>query len=1017
MLSGSYNIPYGYNFAEELAKGLWQAYGDKPEILAQSLVFLPTSRSCQAVKDAFLRITDGKASLMPRLIPLAEPEEDDVILALPDAPYIKPAIPPLKRQILLTQLISKTKGVQAKAEHEKISFDQALRISSSLSQLLDDCHAFEIPLKKIKQLTEGEYANHWEPILTFLDILFENWPLILEELDIQDAGARRAEILNLLSHAWVQNPPSYPIIAAAINRNIPSVQRFLKTLHHLPQSAVVFQGMEHIDDNLWTYFLNEERSWFEDSIAQSSPFWVNAQLLKHMELTPKNLAHWPCINEQSPPPQSMASQFMAQSLRPPHCQDKTEPNWPCDVFDNITLVECETSHDEAMVIAMMMRSQLENEGKTAALVTSDRSLAQKVRSQLRRWQLNINDSAGITLNQAPIGIYLNLTAQMIAENIRPRSLVAFLKHPFTRLGLSRDECRNLARHLDYYLRDLGNIQGFQLIMQHLQKKQDVLFGKGKQDEILDLIIAKLGELRLHMAPLTEKMSQYLTSAYELLYSHVEFCEWAATGHDNLGSDELWRQEAGESSSQLIRGLLQEFSGLPKINGTRWAEVFNIFLESKIIRPVKYSHPRLFIWGMVESRIQQADLTIIGGFNESHWPQIPETGPWLNRPMRKQIGMSGIEEEIGLNAADFMNLATAPQVMITRARKEGGSPSLQSRWLSRMEAHLKNHHLPSLREKSSPWLAWLSKLSKAEENPYLKLAHRPAPMPPLEARPKKLSVTRIEDLIKDSYSIYARKILNLYPLDKLEQDRGALEFGNLAHDIVEEFIAHMQQELGSDGTLDQEHFLQLKQLAMEKLQALHLPSHQEDFWKRRLMRLCEWFFAQESKSRHLIEKTYLEITGQYQFSVNDSYLTVTGKADRIDQLKDGRLRIIDYKTGSLPSIKSVVDGRSPQMTLEAIMAEKGGFSAFKAAPISQLEYWPISGKTSAKPPSPIKLDEEKYAHLLDDTENLLYTVIEYFDMSETPYFARPYGNKLKIFGQYDHLSRYGEWASSGDAMDD
>ncbi len=1013
MLCGSYNIPYGYNFAEELAKGILQAYGASPQILAQTLVFLPTSRSCQSVKEAFLRISEGKATLMPRLIPLGEPDEDDILLATDKTPDIRPAIPPLKRQILLTELITKTRGVQAKSSDEKISFDQALRISQHLSRLLDDCYAHEVDLENIKKLAIGEYAEHWQPILTFLDILFENWPHILTAFDVQDAGARHAEILNLLSIAWQNNPPRAPIIAAAINRNIPSVRRLLKTIHQLPQSAVVFQGLEHIDSELWQYFLEKDRNWFEDSIAQSSPFWINAKLLEAMDITPQNVSPWLALA-----PQSKASGFIAQSLRPPACalksQSLTSSGDSTDIFDNLKLVECENSHDEAMVIAMMMRSQLENEGKTAALVTADRTLAQKVRAQLRRWQLNINDSAGISLSQAPIGIYLNLSAQMIGENFKPRSLVAFLKHPFTRLGLNRDDCRRLARHLDYHLRDMGNISGLSLILQKLAHKQESYFAKNKNDENLNLIIAKLNELRLYISPLKAAMAQKQTSAYEILHHHIEFCEWAATGGEHLTGNELWKQEAGEAASQLISALFQEFSQIQEINGTRWAEVLNTFLDGKIVRPVKYSHPRLFIWGMVESRIQQADLTIIGGFNEGNWPQIPDIGPWLSRPMRAQMGMAAVEEEVCLNAADFMNLAAAPQVIITRALHEGGKPTIASRWLSRIEAQLQHKGMASLKERNTPWLPWMNALMQAPDSPFLWPAHRPAPIPPLAARPKSLSVTRIEDLIKDSYSIYASKILGFYPLDSLEQDKGALEFGNLAHDIVEEFVATMQLDYGSNAPLNDTHLLALRKMAEDKLKALNLPPHQESFWSRRLMRLCESFFASENRLRGDITHSYLEVSAAYNFSINGQSLTVTGKADRIDKLWDNSLRIVDYKTGQLPSEKDVTLGRSPQMTLEAIMAQKGGFSDFEAMNVQSLLYWQISGNSSAKEPKPIML---KDSPILENTENLLYAVIEHFADSETPYFARPYGSSVKIFGNYDHLSRFKEWASSGDDMDE
>ncbi|MFV0321828.1 MAG: double-strand break repair protein AddB [Alphaproteobacteria bacterium] len=1003
MLQGCYNIPYGFNFADELAAGILKTYGHDYQLLASVTIFLPTARACRSVHEAFLRANDGKANIAPRLVPLGDPNADDVLLNMPDAPTIKPAISELKRRIHLTQLIGATKGVQAKAADEKISYDQAARISQTLGALLDDMAAYEVDIGAFTALTQGEYADHWKPILKFLDIIFTNWPHILADLGVQDAGNRRVQILDALCQAWAFNPPKTPIIAAAINRNIPSVRRFLEAIAGLENGSIVFQGFEHIDDDMWNLFTREDMDWHSQSTAESSPFWVNTQLLHAIHKKPEDIRPWPflAINSQNQPEYSIAD-----CLRPPGVKaiDFELKKLPFE------LVECENSSEEAKLIALMMRSQLEKNGQTAALITPNRDLAQKVQAELKRWHLDIDDSAGVALSKTPIGIYLCLINEMAAENIRPRSLVAFLKHPFTHLGKDRNQLRPLARKLDIYLREAGNIEGFALINQYLRKTQAQQFEDGNMDADLAILLDLLNQIELHIAPFTRLLSEVQAAPQEVLHHHIQFTEWAATGDIGLGADILWKGDAGQTASSFIAALLEELALLPIINGKRWPEFFTLFLDGQTIRPVRNTHPRLFIWGMVESRIQQADLTIIGGFNEGHWPQIPDTGPWLSRPMRKQLGMNGVEEEIGLNAADFMNLVSAPKVVITRPMREGSKPATKSRWLRRIEAKLPSDYKNN---NQNIWHNWLHALYDIPQIPSLKPALRPAPTPPLTARPRKLSVTRIDNLLKDSYSIYVSHILKLYPLNDLESDLDAAAFGNLAHDILEEYIALMAQDVGVNQILDNRHLDILKDLAQTKLVALNLPKAQEGFWQRRLDNLCDWFFEQENKDRQKICKTWLEIRGEYTWASDYKPFTLTGRADRIDVLEDGTIRIIDYKTSSIiPTKKQVYNHQAPQMTLEALIAQKAGFPQFDAYQASSLEYWQISGSASAKP-TQIPVEE----NIITDAENLLTYLVNYFDNPATPYWARPYGNAIKIYGTYDHLARYKEWSTSGENADE
>src|SRR3546814_2943952 len=100
------------------------------------------------------------------------------------------------------------------------------------------------------------------------------------------------------------------------------------------------------------------------------------------------------------------------------------------------------------------------------------------------------------------------------------------------------------------------------------------------------------------------------------------------------------------------------------------------------------HPRLHIWGPLEARLQHADIVILGGLNEGTWPREARPDPWLSRPMRERFGLPLPERRIGLSAHDFAQAFCAPRVMLTRAEKVDGAPTVPSRFLARLETVLR-----------------------------------------------------------------------------------------------------------------------------------------------------------------------------------------------------------------------------------------------------------------------------------------------------------------------------------------
>ena len=105
----------------------------------------------------------------------------------------------------------------------------------------------------------------------------------------------------------------------------------------------------------------------------------------------------------------------------------------------MTLIEAEDEREEALAIALCLREQLETDTGTAALITPDRGLAERVMRELARWSIHVEDSSGLPLRRAPAGRLLLLLADWLAKPEDPHRMLALLDHPFVLLGLSQDD--------------------------------------------------------------------------------------------------------------------------------------------------------------------------------------------------------------------------------------------------------------------------------------------------------------------------------------------------------------------------------------------------------------------------------------------------------------------------------------------------------------------------------------------------------------------------------------------------
>ena len=1001
-----YTIPPGVSFVDALARGLGARFGGDPAALAEITVLLPTRRACRALAEAFLRRSEGAALLLPRLMPIGDLEEDGFMAAaddevpVADALDLPPAIPELRRRLLLTRAILRLPPAgsgDGDGAPDNMSPAQASLLAQRLGELLDQVQTERLDFDRLAGIVPEDHAAHWQVTLEFLKILTEHWPAVLAEEGCVDPATRRNRVIESRCRAWRASPPTTPVIAAGSTGSIPATADLIDVIAHLPAGMVVLPGLD-------TTLGGDELA----AIGPVHPQFAMVRLLDRLGAAPHEVRSWvgPGAHDGTPARVALVNAALAPPPNPaaspakvPKMARATETALAGGALTGVRLVTCPGPQEEAAVIALALRRALETPGRTAALVTPDRGLARRVAAELRRWEIEIDDSAGIPLADTPPGVFLRLAAEFAATDAAPLALLSLLKHPLAAGGIEPGAFRARARALELAaLRGPRPAPG-------LEGLGEVVRRDGADGRLGDWLDRLAGSAAPFLAAMGRAGRQKFVG---LMAAHVAFAEALAATATDSGAERLWAGEAGEAAATFIARLEVAALGFAPLRGADYPALFEALMAGQVVRPAYGLHPRLHIWGPLEARLQHADLLCLGGLNEGTWPADPGADPWLSRPMRTKFGLPSPERRIGLAAHDFVQGFAAPEVLLTRAGRVEGTPSVPSRWLLKL-----GNALQAARGDEGPallapidgaggesWLGWQAALDRPEA---VRPVAAPAPCPPVAARPRRLSVTQIETLMRDPYAIYARHILKLRPLDAIDADPGAAERGSMIHAAIERFMRAHPDRLPKDA---------LAALLRAGKQAFGAALAQPGvwaFWWPRFERIAEWFVEHEGGYRDGIRASRSELRGELVIEAPGGAFTLIATADRVDELVDGGLAIVDFKTGAVPSRQDIALGFAPQLPLEAAIAAAGGFADLPACEAARLEFWRLTGGAPAG--ERIAAGDDA-AQLGREAHAGLERLIARFDDPATPYLSQPDPERAPRFSDYVHLARIQEWSVPG-----
>ncbi len=982
-----YSIAAHRGFADALVAGLIPRYSDPDFGLSRLTLLLPSSRAARTVSEAFIRQAGelGMAGLlMPRMAMVGDLDLDETLGPLLDplgASEIRPAVDPTRRWLELATLLRQemeadgrtlpgSAGLLRLARETAATMDRLLVENVAPQDLLGDL---------VMDLLAGSLSDHWRDSIRLFARVQARWQARLEESGHVDSATRRNLLFDRAARRWREEPPKTSIVAAGVTSAAPALAQLLRVIADLPDGAVILPDLDlSMSDEAWSELgLAGQASEpggpvFARGDALTHPQYHLKLLLNRMGVNRAEVQPWHRKGISAAPPER--SHAISSLFLPPEAS-KAWVDLPAEKrrLSGVRLLTSPNGEAEAQAIAVMVREALETPEKRVAVITPDRVLARRVVRHLERWNIQADDSAGRPLNLTAAGRLMLQLAELASEELAPVSLVAALAHPLVRRGDERREWLENLRAFERELRGPRPAPGLATLQKIAQKAGVADWWDG------------LSPMLEAFSALGEEAS--LADAIDLLASTCE----------QLAGENIWAQEDGRALASFVEQLrLQAREAGTRVASHDLHAVLRDAMEQIAVRPPYGGHPRVAIYGLLESRMTRADLVICGGLNEGTWPGASGGDPLLAPAILRVLGVPGSDFRIGLSAHDLAGALGAPEVVLSRAERDTEGPTIPSRFLLRIEALL-SEAVASHREVLSPNLAAAIDRPARPADPY----PRPQPDPAPDLRDVPIKVTALDRLLGDPYQFYAGEILKLRQLDPLDADpySDPAFKGTLAHEVLEKWHDARQSDPAAD----------ILAIAEQVVAANNLHPMMAGLWKPRLFAALEWVAGKvaelEAEGRQVIA---WERKGSMLFGG----VRVHGRADRIDRMPDGSLAVVDYKTGSPPSAAQAEAGFALQLGLLGLIAREGDFDGLSGE-ATTFEYWSLAKKDDAfgYRDEPMKIGRKTSGlppeDFLPAHEAFLSRAITGYIKGREPFTARLNPN-YPGYDTYEQLMRLEEW---------
>ncbi len=886
------------------------------ENLSELLIILPSQRSCRLLEKKLMDRSTKDSLILPKIIPIGSLENNLEFEIYDDLKNIPQSMGVVEATFLLSNLIKK----EALKKH-KLSQEELLNISAGLLRLISKFEKEDKDISLIRNTMSGDIPKHIENIIDYLKLVSTSWPKHLSAINKSTTITRRNIFIKTLASRWSKTPPRYPVIISGSTGSFSTTKLLIKTISKLPNGNVVLQGTNDI----------------KEPVPETDPTFQLSKLLNYLDLKPSQLSAWSTYAKQDNLLANILLNKQTESLDP----------------GNVVYIECDSSREEALLISIKLRELLEKKYTNIGVVTTNSLLRHKVKNLLQIWNIDAELSDGISLTSTEHFIFLMNIFESAYRDFSPESLLNLIKH-----NLCIIFSNEVASRLEIqYLRGLRKYRDLKHLISLIKEDKEL---KDTLEKLLSCYESFCLLLRNKYISIKDILSTLLALSDTL-----------------SGNLNIWESEIGSNIFESLETLLKDLPST-KIHIGEFSNILKNLVSEQNIFVTNQNESKVRILTPIESRLLDFDYLIIGGLNEKNWPEHPEIDPWLSADSYANLGLPSKKVKIGQSARDLMLLLQNKNILLTRSVNQNNSPQVASRWITKIEIWTQNI---GILDQIKPQKHYLKDWVKSLYAPIGFITPtRPKPRPPVELRPTHLSVTQVEQLMRDPYSVYAKKILKLKPLNYIDQKPNQLEFGNYVHYALDIF------NKSSEDLLE----------IWSRIMKIQNPIATK-IWTARFKKIAAWVSRYEKQTRdtHFVE-TELKLSTKI-----GKKFTLTAKADRVERSISGNnINIIDFKTGSIPTQIDIKNGFSPQLTLEAFLIKQNSSSAH----IENILYIQLS---SGKKIGHIMKVQGDISEMLKTTQRGLESVVSKYMDPSTAYLACPKPEKSPTYNEFEHLERLGK----------
>ena len=591
------------------------------------------------------------------------------------------------------------------------------------------------------------------------------------------------------------------------------------------------------------------------------------------------------------------------------------PNSP--IHGKIKTYSASSLDDHVDILLNKIKAWSEAEDGNIGIVTSDRYLVRRLSAVLKQSSISVNDCSGWPLSTASAAAVLERLLECVENNFNRVSFLDLLKSPFLQQSKERKKYLEIIYQLEKTLINADIFNNLATYIKLLQNKKDLKLHQNIPDTDNKPIVQILKDIQKHTAQLQSLYDQENVKPSDFIASLMQTCI-------ALGITKTYEHDpAGKRILQLLNDLKQTTS-LIETRYTWWE--LRLFLkrnlESKSFEMFN-NKSNITITNLEESYIHNFDYLIIAGINSSQMPGSPANKYMLNENIRSQLGIGTWADQKNKKLHYFLRLLNSSHnILLTRQFQNDTELLTASPWLTQIEIfheiaynknidNIKNNH--KKQKKTAP-----SKLKKQQlSTPIRKM---PKVKIPRNIMIKKMTVNAHQNLIDCPYKFFLKDILKLKPIEG-PPNEGAASYGSFAHKVLEMFHSHKTSDKKCPGPFLKKFTATNRNAAIEHLrniaEYIGFQKTNTDISTIQNIQRCKKFSAYyiDWLITNYNEKYIAETEKTIKTQINNN-LELIGRIDSIVK-EDSTYKIIDYKTGQIPTANDCKNGEAVQLASYAL----------------------------------------------------------------------------------------------------